>query len=132
MCENTKEDLEGAKKAILSALHKSEKALDKLKPNSTQYRQLASGINAYHIALSFMEKKPSAFSKQECLKAIQFFDTTIKKVEKFKPKFKEGTPQHTLTIRRIAAFQLAIKVIEATLSNKDKLPFDPIKKTAFD
>jgi hypothetical protein len=42
--------------------------------------------------------------------------STINKIEKFMPKLKIGTPQHTLAMRRIDAFNLAITLIDKELN----------------
>lgn len=46
---------------------------------------------------------------QEALRAI---NSTIGKCEKAQMKLREGTPQHTLTKRRLEAFYIAVQLIE--------------------
>lgn len=49
---------------------------------------------------------------REALRAI---NSTISKCEKAQLKLREGTPQHTLTKRRIEAFRIAVSLIEKEL-----------------
>ena len=112
-----------ARRAIESALHKSEKALLKLKQGSFSHTLTARGVAAYQIALELLQPETEAkeneaasaqkHTQQELDDAIQFFDSTIGRVEKILPKFTEGTPQHTLAVRRIRAFEIAEALIHS-------------------
>lgn len=55
------------------------------------------------------------FTKEELQEALRAIDSTINKCEKVQPKLKEGTPQHTLLIRRIKALRIAVALIEKEL-----------------
>lgn len=110
-----------ARRAIESALHKSEKALLKLKQGSFSYTLTTRGIMAYKIALELLQAKIETIGSEAALvqkhtekeldDAILFFESTIRRVEKILPKFDGGTPQHTLAIRRIRAFDIAATLI---------------------
>jgi len=110
-----------ARRAIESALHKSEKALLKLKQGSFSYTLTTRGIAAYQIALDLLRAEIETIgseaalvqkhSEKELEDAILFFESTIRRVEKVLPKFSECTPQHTLAIRRIRAFEIAATLI---------------------
>jgi hypothetical protein len=107
-----------AARAIASALRKSEKAILKLKEHSPQFRLTAESISAYQIALALIERERGSqdalsFSEEECTRAHTAFSSMIARVEKFLPKFAAGTPQHTLVVRRIRAFELAVRLIES-------------------
>ena len=112
-----------ARRAIESALHKSEKALLKLKQGSFSHTLTARGIAAYQIALELLQPETEAKGNEpasahnhtphELDDAIRFFASTIARVEKILPKFAEGTPQHTLAVRRIRAFEIAEALIRS-------------------
>ncbi|MEL7624270.1 MAG: hypothetical protein AAGU12_11840 [Clostridiales bacterium] len=55
------------------------------------------------------------FTKEELKEAIRAIVSTIGKCEKVLPKLKEGTSQHTLLIRRIKAFRIAVALMEKEL-----------------
>lgn len=112
-------ELNEARRAIESALKKSEKALLKLKPGSWQYSMTAQGISAYKSALELIQgvfkaengrfsPKNANFEEEKA-----FFEQMIGRVEAVLPKFAVGTAQHTLAVRRIAAFRVAIGLMEA-------------------
>ncbi len=110
-----------ARRAIESALHKSEKALLKLRQGSFSHTLTTQGIAAYQIALELLQaedelnagavKPAPKRAKHEMEDAILFFESTIGRVEKVLPKFTPGTPQHTLAVRRIKAFEIAKSLI---------------------
>jgi len=53
--------------------------------------------------------------------ALRSINSTISKCEKAQTKFSEGTPQHTLTKRRLEAFNIAVSLIEEELGKADKM-----------
>ena len=111
------DELHEAARTITSALHKSEKAILKLKENSPQFRMIKDSIRAYQIALLLIERDLGAqetlsFSAEELLRAQTVFSSLIARVEKILPKFAAGTPQHTLAVRRIRAFEIAGELIK--------------------
>lgn len=55
------------------------------------------------------------YAKEELEEAFRAIISTISKCEKVLPKLKEGTSQHTLLIRRIKAFQIALVLIKKEL-----------------
>jgi hypothetical protein len=116
-----------AQRTIESALRKSEKALLKLKQGTFSHTLTMRGIAAYRIALELLKAKPEAdgnaqvrsinHTKPELDDAIQFFESTIARVQKVLPKFAEGTPQHTLAVRRIRAFEIVEALIREHISH---------------
>lgn len=54
----------------------------------------------------------SEFTSEELAEAHRAIASTIQKCEKVLPKLKEGTSQHTLLVRRIKAFNIALLLIE--------------------
>lgn len=55
------------------------------------------------------------YTNEELTEALRAIASTIGKCEKVQPKLKEGTPQHTLLIRRIKALRIASALIEREL-----------------
>ena len=55
------------------------------------------------------------YTTEELQEALRAIESTIRKCVKVQPKLKEGTPQHTLLVRRIKAFQIAAELIEREL-----------------
>ncbi|MEA4938524.1 MAG: hypothetical protein VB091_02920 [Christensenella sp.] len=113
-------ELSEAARAISSALMKSEKVLLKLKEGSPQYRLTAGNIRAFQIALALIRREQGAqeaftFGKEELAQAQAAYANMIARVEKILPKFAPGTPQHTLAVRRIRAFEIAEHLIQVEL-----------------
>ena len=111
-------DLNEAARAISSALMKSEKALLKLKEGSPQYRLTAENIRAFQIALALIQREQGGqetltFGREELTQAQAAYANMIARVEKVLPKFAPGTPQHTLAVRRIRAFEIAACLIHS-------------------
>lgn len=55
------------------------------------------------------------YTREELEEALRAIVSTISKCEKVQPKLKEGTPQHTLLVRRIKALNIASALIEREL-----------------
>ncbi len=55
------------------------------------------------------------YSKEELLEARRAIASTNAKMEKVLLKLREGTPQHTLATRRLAAFRIAVDLIDREL-----------------
>jgi len=52
------------------------------------------------------------YAKSDLEEALRAIESTNAKCEKTITKLREGTPQHTLTKRRIEAFNIAIDLIK--------------------
>ena len=116
-------ELREAERAISSARMKSEKALLKLNEDSPQFRLTAENIRAFQIALALIQQetglqKVIVFQQEELARARVAYDSVRLRVEKILPKFAVGTPQHTLAVRRIRAFEIAAGLIQAELESK--------------
>jgi hypothetical protein len=55
-------------------------------------------------------------TRSELCEALRSIESTLSKCEIARAKLREGTPQHTLTTRRIEAFKIAVELI------KEKMP----------
>ncbi|MBM7868712.1 hypothetical protein JOC70_000181 [Clostridium pascui] len=124
MSEFTITELEAAQKAILSTIHKNEKAKvtlsEKQTPCTSQMTMVAKNLRVHYIASSLIAKALEKdflynYSKEELEEAMQAIPLFIQRIENVKPKFREGTPQHTLAIRRIKAFHISLALIEREL-----------------
>ena len=111
-------ELREAARAISSALMKSEKTLLKLKEGSPQHRMTAENIRVFQIALALIRREQGGseafvFCKEELESAQSSFVSMISRVGKILPKFAPGTPQHTLAVRRVRAFEIASDLMQA-------------------
>lgn len=55
------------------------------------------------------------YTKEELLEARRAIASTLGKCEKALTKLEPGRPQHTLTVRRIRAFQISMDLIDRAL-----------------
>jgi hypothetical protein len=120
----TEIELREAARAIASTRMKSEKAIGKLKRNSAQYRLTARGIAAYSLALWLIARELGEtpdyadFSIDELQQAKEAFAFATERVSSILPKFAAGTPQHTLAVRRLRAFEIATALISQEAANE--------------
>lgn len=64
---------------------------------------------------AYIGEKDDAGRRQNLHEALRAINSTISKCEKAQEKLREGTPQHTLTKRRLEAFYIAVALIEKEL-----------------
>lgn len=113
----TETELREAARAIASTQMKSEKAILKLKEGSAQQRMTARGIAAYSLALTLIAREleeqveHADFSNEALQQAEEAFSFDSARVQAILPKFAGGTPQHTLAVRRLRAFEIATVLI---------------------
>lgn len=55
------------------------------------------------------------YSEKELEEALNALNSTLSKCEKAMPKLKESSAQHTLMVRRINSFRIAIALVEREL-----------------
>lgn len=58
------------------------------------------------------------YTEEELKEALRAIASTISKCEKVLPKLKQGTSQHTLLVRRIKAFYIALSLITKELEDR--------------
>jgi hypothetical protein len=58
------------------------------------------------------------YTKSELEEALRAIESTIGKIEKIMPKLREGTPQYTLSKRRLEAFNIAVELIKRELDEQ--------------
>ena len=61
----------------------------------------------------------STYATEELIEARRSIDSTLHKCEKALLKLTPGKSQHTLTARRIKAFQIALELIDRELNLAD-------------
>ncbi len=126
MCLFAEGELHEAARAIESTRMKSEKAILKLKDGSPQQRLTARAIAAYSLALQLIARELGETSEQTALarealeQATDAFAFATTRVESILPKFAPGTPQHTLAIRRLRAFEIAQELIRREAAGESK------------
>ncbi len=118
-------ELEAALKAVLSTIHKSERVQATLSakqpPRTAQLKAGAQKLKALRIAADLIEREMEAgitvhYALTDLEDAIQTTLSFIRQIEKVKPNFAEGTPQHTLAVRRIRAFEIAVALMEREMA----------------
>lgn len=61
-----------------------------------------------------------AYTKEELEEAVRSITSTLNKCEKVLPKLQEGSSQHTLLVRRIKSFQIALDLMNRELEQDTK------------
>lgn len=57
------------------------------------------------------------YTQDELAQASSAIESTICKCEKSLTKLREGSPQHTLTVRQIKAFKIAVELIKREMGD---------------
>lgn len=116
------EELKAAQTAILSNIRKNEKVRDTLSqkqhPRMSQINMVTQRLRVFNLSSSLIaaelnEAEPKDCSAKDLEEAVLILPPLIRLVEDMLPKFKQGTSQHTLAVRRIKAFQIALALAEA-------------------
>ena len=77
----------------------------------------ARGIAAYSLALQLIARElgepqePILYTKESLEQAVEAFAFAATRVKAILPKLATGTPQHTLAVRRLRAFEIAQALI---------------------
>ena len=117
------EELAEAIRAFKSSIGKCEKAQIKLKENSPQRKWVNRQLEAYYIAVSLIEKMADdekrvdkLYTEPELSNAAKTIEQLIVRCEMLPTKFKNGSPQNTLALRRLSAFRLAAALIKGEMA----------------
>ncbi len=116
----TTDKLQEARRPLASLISKSEKAQQKLAPETWQHRMLQDNLKALHIASALMNKETTDmdhFTRGDLQKARRAFASMISKTEKAQAKFSSETSQHTLQRNRLKALRIAEALIKLELDN---------------
>lgn len=112
------DNLNAARKAIASTLRKEEKAHATMAANEVkqwQLDRLAASITHHRTMLALVEG--TGADREEIETALAAVPGYIEKIQKILPKFQEGTPQHTLAVRRIAAYETAAELARCAMED---------------
>lgn len=120
-------DLDMALRSVSSTIRKSEKAYATLSqketPNPGQLRRVAGDLKNHFAMRALLEQARSGEGpglepgERDALRAA--LPGYIARIGKVLPKFREGTPQHTLAWRRIEAYRMVLGLLEEAPSYRD-------------
>ena len=116
----TQEELAEAVRALKSSIAKCEKARLKLKDGSPQKKWADRQLEAFYIVVSLIEAPyiKGQYTESELHSAGETAAFLIGKCENLPEKFKDGSPQKTLSIRRLKAFRIAAARIKEELGEE--------------
>ena len=124
MFERTKAELVTAQASLASTIRKNEKVLTTLNtkenPRQSQITMVRCNLKYFQLAEALInavinDSPTPTYSEAELTETLQALPKIQASVEKILPKFKEGTSQHTLAIRRIQSFEIASALIKKEL-----------------
>lgn len=126
----TEEALLAGEKSIASTLRKEEKAYATLtakRAREWQLARVAADLENFRTMLTLLHqalhREPFCQVEQARIEAAyRAIPGYIGQIQKILPKFRQGTPQHTLGIRRIQAYQTAAALLRARMENGCKDP----------
>ncbi|MCO6401691.1 MAG: hypothetical protein J5I99_10765 [Verrucomicrobia bacterium] len=108
------EEREAARRPLASLISKSEKAQQKLRPDSWQYAMLAENLKALRLANALLNESSSAAAaaaQSELQHARQRLEGLCQKVAETQRRFALGAAAHTLQRNRLAALQTAAALV---------------------
>ena len=125
MEEFTAEELKTAVESLSSTIRKNKKVYDTLskkeKPRVSQMKMVEKNIRNLEVMRRLIEQRQrneeyecSMLEVEEVLGSLPNYRQQIEKVL---PKFKEGTPQHTLAIRRLDSYAIVEVLLKEALEN---------------
>lgn len=117
----TPEDLQQALPPILSLIHKSEKALQKLAADTWQAAMLRENLDALRLACALMSGEEPDSAHESYQNALRSLGSMIQKTRAAQPKFPPGSAQHTLLQNRLQALLIAEEMIRS-MSKGGALP----------
>ena len=109
----TPEDLQQALPPILSLIHKSEKALQKLAAETWQAAMLRENLDALRLARALMGGEAPDSTHESSQNALRPLASMIERTRTVQPKFPPGTSQHTLLQHRLQALLIAEELIRS-------------------
>ncbi|MBN1904369.1 MAG: hypothetical protein JW927_04660 [Deltaproteobacteria bacterium] len=108
-------ELQEALKPISSLISKSEKAQQKLEPETWQYKMLRDNLKALRYAAALITgdtQNKNEFTQGELHEALHADSSMISKVEKTQTKLLQGTSHHTLQQNRLNALRIMQSLIK--------------------
>ena len=110
-----KEELKEAFRAIASTIHKSQKVQETLSQKqssgSSQLTTFSKKLKVFRtasllITSAINEDYSNKYPREDLEETLKTIPSIIRQIEKIMPKFREGTSQHTLAVRRVKAFNI--------------------------
>jgi hypothetical protein len=116
----TIEELNEALRVVTSTIRKCEDMQPKFAEGTPQHTLLRNRIKALHIAKSLIEGKPVAdkYSMEELREALAPVSSIIRKCEKARSKFAEGTTQHARYDGILRAMHVSKSLIREEMDRK--------------
>lgn len=111
------EELDLAVRSLSSTIRKNEKVYETLSRKETlrpgQLRLAAEQIADHRLMLALMQGE-AQLSEADLERLPQVIHRYVEKVRAVLPKFAPGTSQHTLAVRRIAAYEMALEFTKSS------------------
>lgn len=114
--------LQEARQPIASLISKSEKAQQKLAPETWQHAMLQNNLKALYIASKLMNEeicRDGCVTRDDLHQALEAFASMIGKTEQAQVKFLHGTSQYSLLQNRLKALCTAETLVKIELDNCD-------------
>ena len=117
--------VQAARAPIASLIGKSEKAQQKLAPETWQYKMLQDNLRALRLAETLLDGPTNAatkFAPDDVQAALRALASMMAKTEPALAKFAPGTSQHTLSRNRLQALRTATALVEGELAKNKGRP----------
>jgi len=117
----TTDKLQEALRPIASLMSKSEKARQKLAPETWQHTMLRNNLEALNMASALMNKQTNdavSFTQDELQKSLHAFTSMIKKTGKSRDLISPNTSSYTLLQNRLTALRIAKALITTALKSQ--------------
>lgn len=121
----TAAEAQAARRPIASLIGKSEKAQQKLAPETWQFKMLRDNLRALRLAEALLDGQTVAaagFAPDDLPAALRALAAMAAKTEPALAKFPPGTSQHTLSRNRLQALRTAAALIQAESTKKSNRP----------
>lgn len=118
------DELEIAQNSIASTIRKSEKVIQTISQKNSsrvgQINMVKNRLFMFYTAAALISKAMKqdsiyTITNEGLIACIEMLPPITEQVQQMLPKFKEGSSQHTLAIRRIKAFDIAIALAKEDL-----------------
>lgn len=114
----TTDELQEARRPLASLISKSEKARQKLAPETWQHAMLRDNLKALRHAYSLLDKDgrdAGNFTRDDLRESLRALAAMIARTAKTRAKFPPGTSHHTLQRNRLKALRIAEALTKAEL-----------------
>ncbi len=98
-----------------STIRKTQNGLISMSKKGSNTTLINKRLNAFIIGLAILESKDLNFKFEEIIEARDTLSSMLPSIIKLYNKSKEGSPQRTLLVRRIRAFEIVLEIINNTI-----------------